>query len=120
MAAHPVARHGQRGSASIEVLGFLPWLLLILMAGMQLFAVAFAAGSAADAARAGARAASKGRPDAQIVAVRALSPRLRDDASVRVFGTSASVTVRVPLFVPGLSSSRVTLTRSAHMPNPLF
>ena len=52
--------------------------------------------------------------------MQALSPRLRDDSSVRVFGTSASVTVRVPLFVPGLSSSRVTLTRSAHMPNPLF
>lgn len=120
MAARTASRHGQHGSASIELLGFLPWLLLILMAGMQLFAVAFAAGSATDAARAGARAASKGRPDAQIVAVQALSPRLRDDSSVRVFGTSASVTVRVPLFVPGLSSSRVTLTRSAHMPNPLF
>jgi hypothetical protein len=120
MAGRTDPRHRHRGSASLELLGFLPWLLLILAGGIQLFAVAFAAGSAADAARAGARAASKGNPAAHAVAVNALSPRLRDDSTVRVFGTSASVTVRVPLFIPGLSSNRVTVTRSAHMPNPLF
>jgi ABC-type amino acid transport system permease subunit len=116
MAAGRLRRRGQRGSASLELLGYLPILLLLLLAGIQLFLAAFTAASAADAARTGARAASKGRPDAQAQAIGALSPGLRDRASTRLLGERFEVTVRIPVVLPPLSSDRLTLTRSATMP----
>jgi hypothetical protein len=115
MAARERRRQGQRGSASLELLGYLPILLLLLLAGIQLFLAASTAASAADAARAGARAASKGNPGATGVAINALSPGLRDRASAVPQGERFVVTVDVPVVLPPLQH-RVTLTRSATMP----
>jgi ABC-type amino acid transport system permease subunit len=120
MIARSFRRRGQRGSASVELLGLLPILMLLLLTGIQLFLAAFTAASAADAARAGARAASKGRPDATLVAMRALSPGLRDRAIAVPQGERFVVTVRVPIVLPPLTSDRLTLTRSATMPFGTF
>ncbi|MER7186189.1 TadE/TadG family type IV pilus assembly protein, partial [Streptomyces hyaluromycini] len=52
----PPLRHPRdRGQVAIEYLGFLPILLLVGLAGIQLGAVAYAAEQAGTAARAGAR-----------------------------------------------------------------
>jgi ABC-type amino acid transport system permease subunit len=114
--ARHLRRPGQRGSASLELLGYLPILGLLLLAGLQLFVAAFTAASAADAARAGARAASKGRFDATNVAMQALSPGLRRDATAVPQGERFVVSVRVPVVLPPLNSHRPTITRSATMP----
>jgi ABC-type amino acid transport system permease subunit len=114
--ARGLRRQGQRGSASVELLGLLPILLLLLLTGVQLFMAAFTAASAADAARAGARAAAKGNLDATGVAIQALSPGLRDRATAVPQGERFVVTVRLPIILPPLQSDRVTLTRSATMP----
>jgi TadE-like protein len=109
-----------RGSASIELLGYMPFLLIMLVAGVQLAIAAFTAESAADAARAGARAVSKGNPAAVVVARQALSPGLRDDASFRPEGERFVVTVRIPSIIPGVSNDRWLLTRTATMPGGLL
>ncbi|MFI5683759.1 TadE/TadG family type IV pilus assembly protein [Streptomyces sp. NPDC051636] len=56
----PYDRQGRRdrGQVAIEYLGFIPILLLVAMAGIQIGAVAYSAEQAGTAARAGARAAS--------------------------------------------------------------
>ena len=46
------------GQVAIEYLGFIPILLIVALAGIQIGAVAYAAEQAGTAARAGARAAS--------------------------------------------------------------
>jgi Tfp pilus assembly protein PilW len=120
MIARSFRRRGQRGSASVELLGYMPILMLLLVAGVQLFIGAFTAASAENAARAGARAASKGRPDAELVAVQTLSPGLRGEASTRLLGERFEVTVRVPVVLPPLRSHAPTVTRSATMPFGTF
>lgn len=51
-------RRRDRGQVAIEYLGFVPILILVALAGIQLGIVAYAAQQAGTAARAGARAAS--------------------------------------------------------------
>ncbi|MFF4401745.1 TadE/TadG family type IV pilus assembly protein [Streptomyces sp. NPDC001480] len=56
----PYDREGRRdlGQVAIEYLGFIPILLIVAFAGIQIGVVAYAAEQAGTAARAGARAAS--------------------------------------------------------------
>ncbi|HWC11977.1 MAG TPA: hypothetical protein VG455_12225, partial [Acidimicrobiales bacterium] len=61
------------------------------------------------------RAAGLGR-DGRSAAVGALSPWLQDDASATVSGTRATVTVRVPILLPGLRSADVSVSRTAELP----
>jgi hypothetical protein len=90
------------GTASIELIGAVPFLLLAVLVAAQIAAAGAALWSAGLAARAGARAALVGG-DARIAALRALPSPLRDGAEV---GEGDPVTVRVPVpnLLPGLPS----------------
>ncbi|MFE1782484.1 TadE/TadG family type IV pilus assembly protein [Streptomyces sp. NPDC059506] len=113
--------HGgrERGSASVEFLGFLPLLLLVTLAGVQLGLVAYAASQAGTAARAAARAESREELElsGSAAGLAAMSSWLRDGATVTVSGDEAvraTVSVRVPSVVPGWEFDPVE--RSAVMP----
>jgi pilus assembly protein CpaE len=106
----PTAPHGQErrelGSASIELIGVLPFLLLAILVAGQLAIAGHTIWSAGIAARAGARAALVGG-GAERAARAALPPPLRDGARVgRRDGVS--VEVRVPRLLPGLPEFGVT------------
>lgn len=58
MSKQPTSRTRDRGQAAIEYLGFLPILLIVGLAGLQLGIAAYAAQQAGTAARAAARAAT--------------------------------------------------------------
>ncbi|MEU2711160.1 TadE/TadG family type IV pilus assembly protein [Streptomyces sp. NPDC007205] len=98
-------RRGRRdtGQVAIEYLGFIPILLIVAMAGIQIGAIAYAAEQASTAARAGARAASL-RQDPQRACSEAVSGSLtvtcggpgEGDGSVTV-----TATVKIPQIVPG-------------------
>jgi len=77
-----------------------PFLLLAVLAAVQIALMGQALWSAGVAARAGARAALVGG-DATAVARRALPPSLRGDAEVESAGEVA-VRVPVPRLFPGL------------------
>jgi hypothetical protein len=115
MTARRPRRRGQRGSASVELLGYMPILMLLLVAAVQLFLGAFTAASAENAARAGARAASKGGPG-DLVAMQALQPGLRREADAHQAGETMVVSVRVPVVLPPLRGHAPTITRRATMP----
>ncbi len=94
------AGHGEDGTASVELVAVVPFLLLAVLVAVQIALAGQALWSASVAARAGARAALVGG-EATAAARRALPPSLRDGARVEDAG-EVSVRVPVPRLFPGL------------------
>jgi len=94
------AGHREEGTASVELIAALPFLLLAVLVAAQLALAGQAFWSAAIAARAGARAALVGG-DAEVVARRALPPALRSGAQVSD-ADAVAVRVAVPRLLPAL------------------
>lgn len=93
-------RHRESGTASVELIAAIPFLLLAVLAAPQIALAGQALWSASVAARAGARAALVG-DDATAAARRALPPSLRNGAEVEGSG-EVSVRVPIPRLLPGL------------------
>jgi hypothetical protein len=85
--------HGEEGTASVELVAVVPFLLLAVRIAAQLALAGGTLWSASVAARAGARAALVGG-DAAAAARRALPASMRAGAEV---GGSGAVSVRVPV-----------------------
>ena len=98
-------RGGSPGQASVELVAILPALVACVVIAAQVLPAGWALWSAANAARAGARAEHVGG-DAEQVARRALPGELRRGARVRasadVGEEQLRVTVRAPALLPGL------------------
>jgi pilus assembly protein CpaE len=90
----------EAGTASVELIAVVPFLLLLVLVAAQLALAGQALWSAGVAARAGARAALVGG-DPTRAARRALPPSMRTGAEVSGTGT-VSVRVAVPRLLPGL------------------
>jgi len=82
------------GQVAVEYLGFIPVLLIVALAGIQIGAVAYAAEQAGTAARAGARAASLRQSYAQACAD-AVSGPLDVSCSAAEGGDTVTVTAAV-------------------------
>jgi len=91
---------GEEGTASVELIAVVPFLLLALLVAAQVAIAGHALWSASVAARAGARAELVGG-DATAAARRALPPSLRAGAEVDE-SDGVSVRVPVPRLVPRL------------------
>jgi hypothetical protein len=94
-------RHRERGTASIELIAVLPFLLLAVLAAAQIALAGQALWSASVAARAGARAALVGGDPAG-VARGALPSSMRVGAKVDDDEDGVSVRVPVPRVLPAL------------------
>jgi hypothetical protein len=94
------AGHREAGTASVELVAVVPFLLLAVLAAIQIAFAGQALWSASVAARAGARAALVGA-DATAAARQALPPSLRGEAKVEDSG-EVTVQVAVPRLFPGL------------------
>ena len=92
--------HGEEGTASVELVAVVPFLLLGILVAAQIALAGQALWSASVAARAGARAALIGG-DASAVARSALPPSMREEAKV-VEEDGVSVRVEVPRLIPSL------------------
>ncbi|WP_432194880.1 TadE/TadG family type IV pilus assembly protein [Streptomyces sp. bgisy027] len=92
-----------RGQVALEYLGFIPVLILVAMAGVQVGLIAYTAQQAGTAARAGARAASLLPGSAQDGCVNAISDWLTVSCSEAQGGDEVTVTatVQIPSIVPG-------------------
>lgn len=97
--------HGEDGTASVELIAAVPFVLFVVAVAAQAALAGHALWSASVAARAGARAALVGG-DPERVAKRALPAALRGGAKVEYEGP-VSVSVRVPGFLPALPPLRV-------------
>jgi hypothetical protein len=94
------AHRREEGTASVELIAVVPFLLLALLVVAQVAIAGQALWSASVAARAGARAKLVGG-DATAAARRALPPSLRDGVEVED-GDGVSVRVPVPKLLPRL------------------
>ncbi|HET7053536.1 MAG TPA: hypothetical protein VFI09_06440 [Solirubrobacterales bacterium] len=92
--------HREDGTASVEMVAAVPFLLLAVLVAAQLGLAGYALWSAGIAARAGARAGSVGG-NAVGAARAALPPALRDGAELSE-GDSVSVRVAIPTLLPGM------------------
>ncbi|KUJ66084.1 hypothetical protein ACZ90_40230 [Streptomyces albus subsp. albus] len=105
---------------SIELVGFLPLLLIIALGAIQLGLSAYAAQQAGTAARAAARTASLDEPETSPAGAgrAAISGWLADRASISVSEgdgeARATVRVEIPSVIPGLHFG--SARRSATMP----
>lgn len=97
--------HREEGTASVELVAAVPFLLLAVLVAAQLALAGQALWAAGVAARAGARAALVG-DDAEAVALRALPPSLRREADVSE-GEGVSVEVTIPRLLPTMPMLRV-------------
>lgn len=112
------AGRDQRGSASLELVAMVPYLLLAAAFGWQLLLTAYVTTSATNAARTGARSGSLGG-DPVAAAMAAIPDPLRGDTTVVMTGPSAvRVDVEVPVLFPGLTTDRFTIDREATFPPP--
>ncbi|MFD7710612.1 TadE family protein [Streptomyces sp. NPDC059785] len=109
-------RRGDRGVSMLEFAGFLPVLLLIGMAAIQLGLVGYGINQAGSGARAAARAASLGQ-DGTAAGQAAVSGWLNPDVlpAEGPDTTTATVQVQVPSVIPFLGGW--TVERRATMPN---
>ena len=110
-------RWDDRGVSMLEFAGFLPILLLIGMAAIQLGLIGYGASQAGTGARAAARAASQNGDGAAAgnAAVSGwLSPSVNAPKGADTT-TTATVTVTVPSVIPFFG--KVTVTRHVTMPN---
>lgn len=96
------AGHREEGTASVELIAVVPFLLLAVLVAAQIGLAGQALWSAGIAARAGARAALVGG-DAKAVARQALPPSLRSGARVSE-GEGVAVRVVLPRLLPALPS----------------
>lgn len=115
----PVNRARDRGQVALEYLGFIPLLILVAMAALQLGLIVYTAQQAGTAARTAARSAALGNPGWQQDGKDAVSGWLADGTS---FGppsageeVTVTATVQIPSIVPGWNFDPARKT--ATMPN---
>lgn len=114
-ARRPRPLRGAGGSASIELIGMLPYLLLAALFAWQVLLSAFTAVNVENAARNGSRVAGRGG-DGRRAAVDSLAPFLRSGADVSLDGETTTVTARLPIVFPALTNDDLTITRDARLP----
>lgn len=109
-------RLDDRGVSMLEFAGFLPVLLLVSMAAIQLGLIGYGISQAGSGARAAARAASQNR-DGAAAGTAAVSGWLSPEVTAFRDGdtTKTTVTVHVPAVIPLLSPW--TVVRHVTMPN---
>ena len=100
--------HGEEGTASVELVAAIPFLLLALAVAAQIALAGQALWSASVAARAGARAALVGG-DPKAAARAALPPSMRDGAEVEEEEGDEGIAVHVPVpfLLPHLPAVKV-------------
>ena len=99
------AAHGEEGTASVELVAVVPFLLLAILVAAQIALAGQALWSAGVAARAGARAALVGG-DASAAARASLPRSMREEARVEE-EDGVAVAVEVPQLIPFLPRLRV-------------
>ncbi|MFD4634687.1 TadE/TadG family type IV pilus assembly protein [Streptomyces sp. NPDC058284] len=101
----------------LEFAGFLPILLLVGLAAIQLGLVGYAANQAGSGARAAARAASQG-DSGEAAGAAAMDGDLDSSVDVGIGAetTTATVEVQVPTLLPFIGSDW-SVTKHATMPN---
>ncbi|MCP3755640.1 TadE/TadG family type IV pilus assembly protein [Streptomyces sp. TBY4] len=108
-----------RGQVALEYIGFLPFLLLVALGGIQLGWAAYVTQQAETAARTAARVEARNPDEGVAAGLAAIRPSLAAGADIGRVVTRDAITMRVSItiesVVPGVGDR--TVTRTAVMPN---
>jgi hypothetical protein len=110
--------HEERGQASAELMGMVGWLLLAAVFAWQLMLGAWTFTQASNAARTASRVEARGG-DAMKAARNAVSGPLRDgfdEDRFKMEGERATVVLRIPIIVPGITARGFEAERSVTLP----
>jgi hypothetical protein len=108
----------ERGQASAELMGMVWWLLLAALFVWQLMLGAWTVTQTSNAARTASRVEARGG-DAEKAARNAVSGPLRrgfDEDRFDVDGERATVVVRIPIIVPGVTADGFEAERTVTLP----
>lgn len=105
----------EEGQASIEFLGTVWWLMLVVVAIWQVSLAAWAHVESSNAARTASRVEARGG-NPEKAARNAVPKALRRGMKVEMSGERATVRVRIPILVPGVSSRDFRATHAATLP----
>ena len=110
-------RHDERGVLDIELVGFIPALVIVLLLLLQGFLAVSTVTSTSAAARDGARAAMLGR-SATAAAENSLPDWVTLQSVTDDCGNDhcVQVTARVPIGLPACTTEHITVTRTAYFP----
>ena len=110
-------RRVERGALDIELAGFIPVLLVVLLLLLQGFLAISTVTSTSAAASDGARAAMLGR-SATAAVERSLPDWVALESVTDSCGSEhcVRVTARVPIGLPAFTTRHVTVTRTAYFP----
>lgn len=108
----------ERGQASVEFIGMAFWLLLAAIFVWQLALAAWTANQATNAARTASRVAARPDGDAEKAARNAVSGPLRNGFhDFRQDGDEATVNLKIPIILPGVTAEGFRVTRRAELPS---
>jgi hypothetical protein len=116
MNQHESRRRSERGSVSLETIGMLPYLLMAALFAWQVLVAGYIAVNTENAARNGSRVEGRGG-DGRSAAIESLAPFVRGNATARVDGERATVTVEIPIVLPQITSENFAITRTATLPS---
>ena len=106
----------EHGQASTELMGMVWMLFFVALIVWQLLLAAWAVDQTANAARTASRVEARDG-NADKAAHWAVSNGLRKGMEVEIDGDTATVSIRVPIIVPGLGDDRLRIERSATLPS---
>ena len=108
----------ESGQASAELMGMIWWLMLVTLIVWQVCLAAWTYTQVSNAARTASRVEGRGG-DAEKAARNALAnPLQRSIKEIKIDGERATVTVNMPILIPGLiDSENVPATRYAELPS---
>jgi Flp pilus assembly protein TadG len=108
----------QRGQASVEFVGMIFWLVLAALFLWQLMLAAWTVNQATNAARTASRVAARPNGDAEKAARNAVSGPLRDGFhKFRMNGETATVHLKIPIILPGVTAPGFSISRDATLPS---
>jgi hypothetical protein len=116
MNEHQISRRSERGSVSLETIGMLPYLIMAALFAWQVLVAGYIAVNTENAARNGSRVEGRGG-NGNAAAIESLAPFVRDNATARVDGETATVTVEIPIVLPQITSENFAITRTATLPS---
>lgn len=105
----------QQGQASIEFMGTVWWLILVVLLIWQVSLAAWAHVESSNAARTASRVHARGGDPAK-AARNAVPKGLRKGMKVTMNGEKATVRVRIPILFPGVGRNDFRATHAATLP----
>jgi hypothetical protein len=109
----------ERGQASAELMGMVWWLLLCALAVWQLLLAAWTVTQTSNAARTASRVSARAEGDPEKAARHALPGPLRRGFREERFeldGQKATVVVKIPIIVPGITAKGFEAERTVNLP----